>query len=135
MIIGGDLTPLYEIDISDCYAGVIKDMLGMAVKHHERLGQSSYFNSGVMLLNLKAMRSRNLTSVLKEYRLSHVSQFMDQDAFNAVFCEQVRYLSPDFNLMYSNLDFSLEEIASLLSTSIGRNAQNIVAAYNSSSNK
>ena len=59
IIVQSDLNDLYNTDINDNYAGVVKDIL--AVKNPNHLlrlscANKNYFNSGVMLLNLKKMR-------------------------------------------------------------------------------
>lgn len=44
-----------------------------------------YFNSGVMLLNLKNMRTDNITSKLWHYKINHAkTRLMDQESLNAV---------------------------------------------------
>lgn len=44
-----------------------------------------YFNSGVMLLNLKVMRIDNITSKLWDYKINHAkTRLMDQESLNAV---------------------------------------------------
>ena len=44
-----------------------------------------YFNSGVMFLNLKNMRTDNITSKLWDYKINHAkTRLMDQESLNAV---------------------------------------------------
>ncbi len=52
-----------------------------------------YFNSGVMLLNLAAMRRDEITKKLFDYREHGINFFMDQDALNVVFRDEVKFLS------------------------------------------
>ena len=112
MVVNRSLKELYQTDLSDKYAAVVKDMAGEKAGHHTKMNHQSYFNSGMMLLNLKNLRQDGIPAKLLEYKKHEVwKSFMDQDAFNFVFGEKVLYVSPDYNLMYGNLTFSLEEIA------------------------
>lgn len=116
LIVQGDLSELYETNIDEKYAAVVKDMSPMI--HYqpnicERLGIShkNYFNSGVMLLNLKKMRQDQITDKLLEYRQNGINFFMDQDALNVCFREQVEYLSLKYNFIVTLEDrFSADEI-------------------------
>ena len=59
VLIFKDLIQLYETDIDNYYAAVVSDM--KAVKEyqfHKKFGLKNYFNSGVMLLNLKKNKRR-----------------------------------------------------------------------------
>ena len=104
MLVYEDLTELFDTDLTDCYAAVVKDFSAMVAKHHRKLQMDSYFNSGMMLLNLKKMREDGITEKLFEAKKSDEHKdFMDQDAFNVVFHEQVKYMSPYYNLMLANL--------------------------------
>ena len=68
IIVQGDLSELYSTDISDVYAGVVKDYRGLTLKgdFNERLkiNHTAYFNSGVLLLNLSLLRNDNLPEKL-----------------------------------------------------------------------
>ncbi|MCK7489743.1 MAG: hypothetical protein MZU79_05535 [Anaerotruncus sp.] len=60
IIIQKDLSDLFEINIKDYYAGAVKD-IGLI---DNDLNIKNYFNSGVMLLNLKLMRENNASTAL-----------------------------------------------------------------------
>lgn len=106
VIIQSDLAKLYFTDVSDVYAGVIKDYHALTFKGDvwERLGikLSAYFNSGIMLLNLDKMRTENITQKLIEYRLNGINYYMDQDALNVVFNDNVIYIDFKYNLTLTN---------------------------------
>lgn len=109
VIVQKDLEPLFEMDIQDRYAAVVKDIVPLLVHKQpitKKLGISHefYFNSGVMLLNLKKIRQDNLTEKLYDYRENGINYFMDQDALNVCFAENVEYISPYFNLVASALE-------------------------------
>ena len=104
LIVNKDLTSLWETDISDVYAAVINDMGDTKIKSGEsllakRIGMNNndYFNSGVMLLNLKKMRSENVSDRLLEYRRDGINYFMDQDALNIVFESSKKILPYIYN--------------------------------------
>lgn len=101
VIIQKDLSELFNLDISNCYAAAVKDIeCMMHGKHHVRLNLQTYFNSGMMLLNLKKMQADNISEKLVEYKKNDVSKhFMDQDAFNKVFAENIYNISPLFNFI------------------------------------
>lgn len=114
IIVKEDISDFYNTNISNYYAAVIKDMAGTVLgKHNEKLFHKDYFNSGVMLLNLKKMKEDDITNKLFEAKKNDkFKHFMDQDALNQVFAENVIYMSPKYNFMESNLkSFSNIEIA------------------------
>ena len=95
-----DIADLYSHDIEDYYAAAIKDMLAYEGNHREKIGVQDYFNSGVLLLNLKKIRSNNMVNRLVEYRINQVdTSYMDQDAFNVCFKDKVKYISPTYNMI------------------------------------
>jgi len=84
VLIQKDLKELYKTNIENVYAAVVKDYKPTIYKpsQMEKLGvnHTAYFNSGVMLLNLKKLREDNLKNKLLQYRLNGINYFMDQDA-------------------------------------------------------
>lgn len=114
ILVRGNLAPLYSISLKNYYAAVVSDIIAVLVEHNEKsLGIQNYFNSGVMLLNLKKMREENLSTRLFELKKKKRSSFMDQDIFNEMFSENVLYIDGKYNLMMSNirdLELSLEKI-------------------------
>ncbi len=101
VIVNSDLTDLYNIDIKKDYAGVVKDFYSYIQEHdNERLKCSNYFNSGVMLLNLKRLREDKMPVKLFEAKINSLyNKFMDQDVFNIVFGNNIKLLSPAYNFM------------------------------------
>ena len=117
ILVQNNLETIFEIDISDVYAAVVKDYKPMTYNppQVEKLGvnHSAYFNSGVMLLNLKKFREDDLFHKLLDYRLHGINFFMDQDALNVVFAEKVVYLPLYYNVMSSVMGyFTLDALAS-----------------------
>ena len=69
----------------------------------------SYFNSGVMLLNLKAMRRDNISELLVNKKICNTkSAFMDQDIFNDVMHDHKSIIPYYYNV--SNSLFRLKHL-------------------------
>lgn len=105
LLIRDGLEELYDIELKSCYASVCKDV-GAEIypsQYNERLNtsHSSYFNSGVMLLNLKLFREDDISKKLIDYKKNGINHFMDQDAFNIVLNENVIYFDFSYNMILS----------------------------------
>ena len=100
ILVKGSVRELYDTDISDKYAAVVEDMGAELEGFGAKLGLKKYFNSGMLLLNLKKLREDNITAKLTEYKKNTPKDyFMDQNALNKIFGENVIYLSPAYNYM------------------------------------
>ncbi|HNZ65562.1 MAG TPA: glycosyltransferase family 8 protein [Smithella sp.] len=98
VIIQKDLKDLFEININDYYAGAVQDIICI----DNDFGVNNYFNSGVMLLNLKRLRADDTSSALLEIRKSKIkSTLMDQDCFNVLFDKKVKLLPVKYNCFYN----------------------------------
>lgn len=91
LLIRKDISQLLETDLTDQYAAATDDMGDQYDEKGQsmlaaRIGLSGqrYFNSGVLLLNLREMRRDRLYEQLLQFRLERENYFMDQDALNAV---------------------------------------------------
>ena len=117
-----DLSNLYNVDLEDNYVAAVIDMAGeLHFKQHRRINTKRYFNSGVMLLNLKKMREDDITQALLENKKKDTLRtFMDQDAFNITMDGKVIFLSPEYNMMranlFSNYIYSINKIANYYHT-------------------
>ena len=99
------LNNFYNINLKNKYAAVVSDKLSVKDKNIrlQKFNIKNYFNSGVMLLNLKQIRKHNLFErFLKE---SKFSKFMDQDVLNFIFKNNVIYLQGIYNYMIKNTNF------------------------------
>lgn len=113
-----DLSTMFSTDLDGYYAAVISDGPKDFVaggKKHAYYGEKTYFNSGVMLLNLEQMRADGITERLIEFRLNEYNYFMDQDAFNQVLKDKVVHLGVEYDFLlhlisYQNKLFSLEQL-------------------------
>lgn len=123
MLVLGSLKSLYETDLKDMYAAVVPDMVA-EVEYQFQLKHKipHYFNSGMMLLNLKELREQGMPQKFISIRRNDKSNlFMDQDTFNKAFNSKVIYVSPKYNYMFGNREhfqYRPEDIASFYNLGI-----------------
>lgn len=106
IIVRDDLSELFRTDLEGQYAAAVSDPIAMLRDHYEsrRVHRKRYFNSGVMLLNLKKMREDDMANVLlEEKKRDSRNDFMDQDVFNVAFRDLTVSLSPRYNWMEGNI--------------------------------
>ena len=98
-----DLNELFNIDIEGKYLAAVKDPSWFFENGHVlELGleeRGFYFNSGVMLMNLKKIREDGLVEKLEEYTNNNFRTYMDQDALNVVVGNDVVLLDVKYNTM------------------------------------
>ena len=107
-LVQGDLCKLYNTELAGRYAAVVKDIISERNPGHMRFlryANQFYFNSGMMLLNLTKLRRDNIAEKLVDYRRKGINHFMDQDALNVVFRENVIYVSPRYNFLNKFYDW------------------------------
>lgn len=113
-----DLTPLFEIDISNYLVAVVEDVLDEANKMAlERLGfnhQKPYFNSGFILFNLKKWREhdtdKQLEQLLTQVRHEKL-KYHDQDILNILLQEQCLFIPNQYNcIIWTQTDLVAENI-------------------------
>lgn len=105
------LAGLWEIELGDSYVGAVTNIF--QADHFGRLehlglsGPEVYFNSGVLLMNLEALRRDRFADTLRAYALANVERldWPDQDALNVVLGGRRLPLHPRFNVMNSTLLF------------------------------
>ncbi|MCV9879041.1 glycosyltransferase family 8 protein [Brenneria izbisi] len=106
IICKGNLDDLAKLDLIDHVCAVVPDIKEMHPKAVERLNcpelEDVYFNSGVMLVNLKKWNQKQLTSKTISFILdnSHL-KYPDQDALNVLLIHQTYLLPRKFNCIYS----------------------------------
>jgi lipopolysaccharide biosynthesis glycosyltransferase len=106
------IEPLWATDLGDCLVGAVTNVFTPDPVARSRPaalglpGLGAYFNSGVLLLNLEAMRRDETTEKLRTYALSHDLMYPDQDTLNAVMAHRRLPLHPRWNCMNSIMTFS-----------------------------
>ena len=124
IIVQGDLKAFYNTDLGQNYIAAIPDyhiMNNLYAKARELINSPFYFNSGVILMNLRQMREDNISEKLIQTKLSISNDktftFMDQDALNIVFNGKTVKASPDYNFLnvyYEEFDrFAMQALAEL----------------------
>lgn len=110
VIVCEDLSALYSQDISDYFCAAVLNTTRLYLNnnsHHMHtymLIYRDYFNSGVLLLNLKRMRDeKSYDKLIRAKAEMTDAYFMDQDQLNAVFHGFVKFLPIRYNAQYVNL--------------------------------
>ena len=112
-----DISILYNEDIYDCYAGVIKDYniirdMSISFRHYvhdvlQMKNEENYFNAGVLVLNLDCIRRDFSLPMFLEQAEIKGSKHHDQDVLNSLFYGNVRFLPPKYNSMWQNEELYL----------------------------
>ncbi len=100
-----DVLELFNTDISDCAFGAVRDLAPVNDKYHpqgiyvkkfaaEYLNNGPYYNSGVLLLNLRKMAEYEYLLFETKVRLF----YPDQDLLNAAFVGKTKTLPLKYNL-------------------------------------
>ena len=101
VIVLKDLRELFNIDVTDVYAAVVKD--GIFYRFPKEMAEIGldkrgfYFNSGVMLYNLKEQRKDDIVNKLVDYVKTHKDFYGDQDVLNVVFGDKLKLMSYRYN--------------------------------------
>lgn len=95
---------LWEMDIENIAVAAVEERPPFDTKSPARLQypeKYSYFNSGVMVINLKRWREKNLPQLCKQYIKDHYDQIElhDQDVLNALLYNEKQHISIRWNLM------------------------------------
>lgn len=123
ILVREDLSALYSTDVSSYYLAACLDSTNMYIKRDAAYCMDDYFNSGIMLLNLRRMREDNVPMRLLRQKesLADVS-LMDQNVLNLVMTGHVRQLPLRYNVMALNLErqkgaWSMEQLNAYYGTS------------------
>lgn len=110
LIVIGDISELYNINLGDYFLGAVEDF---GFNRHKDLKMdinSKYFNSGVMLINnlkwKKEKLSSNVTSFVKNN--PNVIRFADQCGLNAIINGRWKQLDLKFNLQSAVFENNLK---------------------------
>ncbi len=138
MVVLGDISKLFNEDIRHCYVGCvidrfiqqhIKDLDSVWLRSVPELASynwdtytrnylklkspDTYFNAGMMLMNLELMRKDKISSKLVKYlQENQPLSLCDQDALNVIIGGRKKILSPqwnfviDYSILYPKDDYS-----------------------------
>ena len=89
IVVNGDISPLYDTDLANCYIAGADDSYIAAINHKPQIGLDNselYVNAGVLLMNLKQMRTDNIPQKLIDTTKNMASKvkYQDQDIINIV---------------------------------------------------
>lgn len=122
-----DLSDLYNTNIDKYYLAGVKNPKFVAFgKNYSNMlkikSMSQYINSGVMLLNLKAMREHNIEKKFNNTLSKNKFPFHDQDVINSVCYNKIYHLPFKYNMMihydiYNNYAYKTKLISRCFSKS------------------
>lgn len=103
-MIAAPLDELWERDLEGNLVGAVTNplytsMVPRIVSDLGLSGAASYFNSGVLLMDLAAWRAADTVSAVIDFARRHVIAWPDQDALNGVLHNQRLRLHPRWNAM------------------------------------
>ncbi len=101
-IVAAPLTELFATDLGNAYLAAVDNIpLPWLGDRAADLGLARYFNSGVLLLNIEAMRADGRTRALVDVGRGEAARLLwpDQDALNLALGERRVSLSPRWNAM------------------------------------
>lgn len=103
LIVVRSVAPLWELDLGEHLVAAVTNVLEPEyVDHPATLGiedPHSYFNAGVLLMNLDAMRRDGSSRALLDHGRRHQPMWRDQDALNVVLGGRRLELHPRWNAM------------------------------------
>lgn len=100
IIVNDCLKELWDIDLANYSCAAIEDQAGDDIKIHNRIGyDGTYFNSGVLLLNLDYWRKFSIKDKLVEFIYNNPDTciFPDQDAINIILKNTIKRVGFKFN--------------------------------------
>lgn len=102
IIVTKDLVELYNTPLGDNLLAAVKEPEGPnPVKYHENIPSNSYFNTGVMVLDLARMRDENLIQQFIDNAPTVIQfwQCADQDIINYTCANRIHPLHPRYNYL------------------------------------
>lgn len=112
------LENLWETDISGYYGGAVLDTVRKNARDEAGIQKGgAYYNSGVLLLNLKEWREDDVLSLFRQYKQRITKGiYRDQRVINACISEKILTLHPRYNLLPEMLDCKASLIRFLTGT-------------------
>ena len=117
LVVTKPLGSLWDTDIEGCPLAAVPDMTEHDLIHYSKLRYSpklGYFNSGVMLVNLKYWRENDCQKQFENFVSEHLDRIVyhDQDVLNYVFRETKMLLPIKYNVqegaLYERVNISWE---------------------------
>lgn len=98
----GDITELWNFDISDSLAAACQDKNNVDYLK-EFVGNHPYFNAGILLINSKKWREHNIEAKCFEFVKNYTNKILwvDQDVLNVILAHNIKFFDADWNLQYN----------------------------------
>lgn len=103
-IVTGDICRLYSADLSGNVLGAVKDMPNIDRERELRragMNPDTYFNSGVLLFDLRLFRQGWYEKTMAEIRKNSLL-YPDQDALNICCGDKVKYIDMKWNFQWGH---------------------------------
>ncbi|MEH7502244.1 glycosyltransferase family 8 protein [Neobacillus drentensis] len=99
MIIHDDITRLWETNINEVFLAAIEDPLGHYRVEDLAITENSYFNAGVLLINVTKWREHSISEQVMRFIRENPSKiwWWDQDALNAILFDKWLKLEMKWN--------------------------------------
>lgn len=107
IIVNGNLSELYQSDISFYYVAAVKDSASIYdIRYQTSMNIESshfYYNAGILLLNLAALRKADLAEQMNLFIQKYFGQISapDQDFLNYISQKKTLYIPPKYNMNYA----------------------------------
>jgi len=118
-----DVAELYAVDPGDCpacavvdadhagaYSTNFRDMRTYTDDVLKLAKPYDYFQAGVMLFNIPAIRGRFRVADMLKLAFERKWDYLDQDVLNILFAGQVKFLDPRWNVLYDCDHFRVKEL-------------------------
>ena len=99
-IFNDGLRKLWNTPFDDNYVCAVAEKNNILIVNHSHTDSSyalPYFNSGVLLINLKKIRDEGVDDLLIELLSQKKLKYPDQDAFNIICKNKVKYIDGRYN--------------------------------------
>lgn len=119
-VVINSINHLWQVNLKDKVVGaVIEPTIYKEIKADLGLGDdNAYFNSGVLVIDLKKWRQEKVGRQLIDYykEINKSSLFCDQDAINRVLKKKISILSPRYNFMTNYRYFKYRDLVAMSKT-------------------
>lgn len=105
VIVRHSLLPLWNTNVDEKAVAAASDCSSGCIEYYNRLKypfELGYFNSGVLLVNLKYWREHQVLKDFNLYMENHADsiRYWDQDVLNVVFCDKKVLIPLKYNLQH-----------------------------------
>lgn len=116
-IVCGSIRPLYDTELGNCLVGMVMEPTVYEAMR-EAIGferDEAYYNSGVLLMDLKKWRSQKVLDQFLDYYGSHQGRLFacDQDTINGALKGRIKTLPPKYNYFTNYRYFRYKTLAGL----------------------